>query len=114
MARFSSVGEFSPALTVIGVGSTNSNPLTTAAAKDARAFVHVTALDPVASLDVEVQISHDLTRWAPVASFNQITTTGSYVVPLRDDQLGKYTRLKYTASVGTATLGAALEKKSGV
>ena len=113
MARFSSVGEFSPALTVVGVGSVNSNPLTTAAAKDARAYVHVTALGVGANLEVEVQVSHDLTRWATVAAFNTITATGDYVQPLREDQLGKYTRLRYTAAVGSFTLGATLEKKTG-
>ena len=114
MARFASVAEFSPAGTVIAPGTVNSNPIKTEAAKDARAFVHVTVVGAGATLDIEVQISHDLTRWATVAAFNQITATGDYVLPLPEEKLGTHTRLRYVGAVDSVTLQAVLEKKTGV
>ena len=44
MARFSSVGEFSPTGTVLPVGPSTSNSLKTEAAKDARIMAIIAAL----------------------------------------------------------------------
>jgi len=114
MARFASVAEFSPAGTVIAPGTTNSNPIKTEAAKDARAFVHVSAVAAGGVVDIEIQISHDQSRWATVAAFNQISATGDYVFPLPEEKLGTHTRLKYVGAVAAVTLQAVLEKKTGV
>ena len=114
MARFSSVGEFSPAGTNLTAGTTTSNSIRTEAAKDARVFLDVTAVG-AGTLDVEVEISPDNTDFATVRAFNQITATGKVVLPLKQEELGTFTRLKFiVVGGGTFTLGAKLEKKQGV
>ncbi len=115
MARFSSVGEFSPAGTNL-TGTSTSNSIKTEAAKDARVFLNVSAVPGGgAELDVIVQISPDNSDFADVRAINApIVATGNVVIALKEEELGTYTRLKYIVSSGTFTLGAKLEKKQGV
>lgn len=113
MARFSSVASFSPAGTVAAVGSTYSNPVTTAAATDGRAFVHATTVPVGAQLIVYVMSSHDGTRYADVKAFDAITAAGDYALPIEQQNLGKYTKLRYEVSGSAITLEANFEKKTG-
>lgn len=114
MARFSSVGEFSPAGTNL-TGTSTSNSINTTAAKDARVFLNLASVPGGgATLDVEVEISPDNVDFATVRAFNAISATGKLVLALAQEELGSFTRLKYIVSSGTFTLGAKLEKKQGV
>lgn len=115
MARFASVNEFSPAGTVVSPGpAVVSNAIAAAAAQDARVFLHATAVAAGASMEVEIQVSHDNSRWAAAGSFNTIDATGDYVFPIPAEKLASYIRLKYTAAVGAVTFQAVLEKKQGL
>ncbi len=111
MARFASLRELSPAGTVVTVDPTSSNSAKTEGAKDARAFVHVTAL--TGTLDIDVEISEDNVRFSKVAAFTQIAAIGNFVLDLAQEKVGSFTRLVYHPST-SATLEAQLEKKQGV
>ena len=116
MARFSSTKELSPAGTVIPVGVSTSNSAKVEAAKDARILVDITALGAgAATLDIVVQISPDNVDFFPVKAFNQISATGKQtVLSLKEEEVGTFLLLEYTAVGGTFTLSAKVEKKQGV
>ncbi len=111
MARFASIKELSPAGTVVTVDPTNSNSAKTEAAKDARVFIHVTVL--TGTLDVDVLISEDNSRFASIGGFNTISAIGDFVFALPQEKLGSFLKLVYHPST-SATLEAQLEKKQGV
>ena len=114
MARFSSVQQLSPDGTNIS-GATTSNALKTEAATDARIYLDVaTVPGGGAILDVFVQASADNVDFADILAFNQISATGKFVLAVKQEELGTFTRLRYVPSSGTFILGATLEKKQGV
>lgn len=112
MSRIASVNDFSPAGTVLAIGTTNSNSVKTESAEDLRAYLHITAMGVGATIDCYVMTSHDNLRWAEIGAFNQIAAIGEHVMPFRAEQIGTYTRLKYVVAGNTVTLQASAEKKA--
>lgn len=114
MARFSSQQTLSPDGTTI-TGASTSNSVKTEAAKDARIFVDVSSVPGGQDLDIFVQISSDNIDFADIKAFNAITTAAKFVIALKQEEVGTYTRLRYAPSgAGPFVLGAVIEKKQGV
>lgn len=101
----------SPAGTVVAAGvATSAAYADTAAAAAARVHLHVTALDPGASLDAEVQVSeNDGASWSPIGAFNTVSAAGEYILPLAASRVSRRLRLRYTATGGAATVEAVAE-----
>ncbi len=113
MARFSVSNLLSPALTVLGIGTSFSNVVKVESIRDLRLFLFISALGGASTLDTVIQISPDGTTWTDSGTFNQITTVNNFVKVLEEKEISTYIRLKYVVAVDTVTLKAVVEGKQG-
>lgn len=99
----------SPAGTVVA-GAANSGYVDTAAAAAVRLHVHVTAVDPGATLDIAIQVSEDDgATWVTIGAFDTIAAAGEYFQGMEPKRVSRRMRLLYTPAGGSVTVEAVAE-----